>query len=161
MRKSHDDYEIIPYPKLRRVLGIMYPSVQRKPMIHGLLEVDVTEARQFLREHRAKTSESLSFTAFIIACMAHAIDENKALQVCHKGSKHLAIFDKVDVATPIERDVSGQKQAIIFIIRAANTKSFREIHREIRVAQVKQVKKAWKGITAMDWLRFLPMWLIS
>ena len=43
----------------------MYPSVQRKPMVHGLLEVDVTKVRAFLRDHKAKTGESLSFTAFI------------------------------------------------------------------------------------------------
>ena len=66
-------YEVVPYPKLRRVLEIMYPSVKRKPMIHGLLEVDVTRARAHLRDHKAKTGESLSFTAFIITCWARAV----------------------------------------------------------------------------------------
>lgn len=132
MNKSRHDDEIVPYPKIRRVLEIMYPSVQRKPMIHGLLEVDVTEARQFLQEQKAKTGESLSFTAFIITYFAHAIGESKSLHVCRKGGKHLIIFDEVDVAIAIERDMSGQKQPIIYIIRAANTKSFREIHHEIR-----------------------------
>lgn len=156
MNKSHHDYEVISYPKLRRVLEIMYPSVQRKPMILGLLEVDVTEARQFLREQKAKTGESLSFTAFIIACMAHAIAENPSLNTCRKGNNRLAIFHEVDVATAIERDMSGQKQPIIYIIRAANTKSFRDIHHEIRSAQIAQVKQAWAGSAAMNWLRFLP-----
>ena len=71
-------YEVVPYPKLRRVLEIMYPSVKRKPMIHGLLEVDVTRARAHLRDHKAKTGESLSFTAFIITCLARAVDESKS-----------------------------------------------------------------------------------
>ncbi|OLE03954.1 MAG: hypothetical protein AUG82_06235 [Ktedonobacter sp. 13_1_20CM_4_53_11] len=66
-------YEVVPYPKLRRVLEIMYPSVKRKPMIHGLLEVDVTRVRAHLRDHKAKTGESLSFTAFIITCLARAV----------------------------------------------------------------------------------------
>jgi hypothetical protein len=35
--KQHSGYEVVPYPKLRRVLALMYPSVQRKPMIHGLI----------------------------------------------------------------------------------------------------------------------------
>jgi hypothetical protein len=114
MKKLHHDYKVIPYSKLRRVLEIMYPSVQRKPMIHGLLEVDVTKAREFLRDHKAKTGESLSFTAFIITCFAHALAENPSLNACRKGSKQLILFDEVDVATPIERDMTGQKQPIIY-----------------------------------------------
>ena len=153
-------YEVVPYPKLRRVLEIMYPSVKRKPMIHGLLEVDVTRVRAHLRDHKAKTGESLSFTAFIITCLARAVDESKSLHACRKGSKHLVLFDEVDVATAIEREVAGQKQPIIYIIRAANKKTFREIHHEIRAAQVEEVGKAWEGFTAADWLRFLPMVLI-
>jgi len=86
-------YEVVPYPKLRRVLEIMYPSVKRKPMIHGLLEVDVTRARAHLRDHKAKTGESLSFTAFIITCLARAVDESKSLHACRKGSKHLVLHD--------------------------------------------------------------------
>jgi hypothetical protein len=95
-----------------------------------LIEVDVTRARRFLREHKAQTGESLSFTAFIITCLAHAIDENKSLHACRKGSKYLVLFDEVDVATQIEREVAGHKQNITYIIRAANTKTFREIHYE-------------------------------
>jgi len=157
MKQKRDDYEVVPYPKLRRVLEVMYPSVQRKPMIHGLIEVDVTRAREFLRNHKAKTGESLSFTAFIIACLGKAVDENKSLHACRKGRKHLILFDEVDVATPIEREMAGQKQPIIYIIRAANKKTFREIHYEIRAAQVEEVEKAWEGFTAIDWLRFLPI----
>src|SRR5438093_11574363 len=79
MNTGQDKYAVVPYPKLRRVLEIMYPSVKRKPMIHGLLEVEVTKARAHLRDHQAKTGESLSFTAFIITCLARAVDENKSL----------------------------------------------------------------------------------
>src|SRR6266571_7545666 len=150
MKKRQHDYKVVPYPKLRRFLEIMYPSVKRKPMIHGLLEVDVTRAREFLRDHKAKTGESLSFTAFIITCFAHAIAENPSLNACRKGSKHLMLFDEVDVATPIEREMAGQKQPIIYIIRAANKKTFREIHHEIRAAQVEAVEKAWEGFSTQD-----------
>lgn len=104
-------------------------------MVHGLIEVDVTKAREFLQAHKAKTGESLSFTAFIIACFAHAIDENKTLHTCCKGGRYLILFDEVDVATAIERDMAGQKQPIIYIVRAANTKTLREIHSEIRAAR--------------------------
>lgn len=153
MNKKHNDDQVVPYPKLRRALAITYRSTQRKPMTHGLIEVDVTKAREFLRDYKAKTGESLSFTAFIITCVAHAVDENKSLHACRKGRKHLVLFDEVDVSTAIERDLAGHKQPIVYIIRAANKKTFREIHHEIRVAQVEAVEKAWEG-----WgVTFLPL----
>src|SRR5690348_5240818 len=113
MIKNHDDYEVVPYPKLRHALAVMYSSVRREPMTHGLLEVDVTRAREFLRDHKAQTGESLSFTAFIITCLAQAVDENPSLHACRQGSKHLVLFDEVDVATEIEREVADHKQPIV------------------------------------------------
>jgi pyruvate/2-oxoglutarate dehydrogenase complex dihydrolipoamide acyltransferase (E2) component len=154
MKKKHNDYEVVPYSKLRRVMAVTLHSAQRKPMIHGLIEVDVTRAREFMREHKAKTGESLSFTAFIITCLAQAVDENKSVQACRKGSKQLVLFDEVDVASAIERDMAGQKQPIVYIIRAANKKTFREIQHEIRAAQIEAVEKAW--VSFRDF-RFLPM----
>ncbi len=68
----------------------------------------------------------------------------------------LVLFDEVDVATQVEREVAGQKQNITFIIRAANTKTFQEIHHEIRTAQVAAVEKAWEGFNAMQWVGFVP-----
>ncbi len=150
--QQHADYQVVPYPKLRRAQAITLHSARRKPMIHGLIEVDVTGADEFLQEHKARTGESLSFTAFIISCMAKAVDENKSVQACRKGSKRLAVFDDVDVATAIEREMGGQKQPIIYIIRAANRKTFHEIHHEIRAAQVNAVEQSWRGLKDFGWL---------
>src|SRR6266567_6344665 len=110
MKQQHADYQVVPYPKMRRLEALAYRSVQHKSMIHGLIEVDVTRARARLREHKATTGESLSFTAFLAACLAKAVDEHKAVQAYRFGSKRLIVFDEVDVYTPIERNVAGQKQ---------------------------------------------------
>jgi pyruvate/2-oxoglutarate dehydrogenase complex dihydrolipoamide acyltransferase (E2) component len=157
--KQHDDYQVVPYPKLRRLLAVMLRALQRKPMMHFLLEVDVTRARQYIREHKANTGEALSFTAFLIACLGKAVDEHKAVQAYRQGSKHLVLFEDVDVETQIERDVAGHAQNITYIIRAANRKTFREIHHEIRAAQVEDVAKARVGSKALQWLLFLPTFL--
>jgi pyruvate/2-oxoglutarate dehydrogenase complex dihydrolipoamide acyltransferase (E2) component len=159
MKQNNADYQVVP-SKGRRAMAFAMRSVQRKPMIHGLIEVDVTRARAFLREHKANTGESLSFTAFIATCLGKAVDENKAVQAYYKGRKHLILFDEVDVSTPIERDVAGQKQPTIYIIRAANKKTFREIHQEIRTAKVGEEVKAWTPATDKNWVLFLPTFLI-
>ena len=111
MKQQYAAYQVVPYPKMRRLEALAYRSVQHKPMIHGLLEVDVTRARARLREHKATTGESLSFTAFLAACLAKAVDEHKAVQAYRKGRKHLIVFDEVDVYTPIERDVAGRNKS--------------------------------------------------
>jgi pyruvate/2-oxoglutarate dehydrogenase complex dihydrolipoamide acyltransferase (E2) component len=158
MKNKHVDYHVVPYPKMRRLMAVAFRSAQHKPIIYGLLQVDVTKARTFLKEHKAQTGESLSFTAFLIACLAQAVDEHKAVQAFRKGRKRLIMFEDVDVATPIERDVSGQKPSIQYTVRAANRKTFREIHQEIRAAQVQDVAKAWEVIKAIHWpwLLLLP-----
>lgn len=152
MNERQRAYQVITYPKLRRALALTLRSARRKPMTHGLIEVDVTKAHEFLRNHKATTGESLSFTAFIITCLAHAVDEHKSVQTYRKGGKRLVLFDDVDVATLIEREMAGQKQPIVYIIRAANTKTFREIHQEIRAAQMKAVEQAWEGLKDFGWL---------
>src|SRR5947199_8745058 len=107
MKQQHADFRVVPYPKMRRLEAIAYRSGQHKPMIHGLLEVDVTRARARLRAHKAITGESLSFTAFLIACLAKAVEEHKAVQAYRKGSKRLILFDDVGVYTSVQRNVAG------------------------------------------------------
>ena len=153
MKQQHIDYKVASNPKIRRWFAAAFRSAQHTPMMHGLIEVDVTMARAFLRDHKAKTGESLSFTAFLIACLAKAVDENKAVQALRKGSKNLVLFEDVDVYTLIERNVAGQKQIIPYTIRAANHKTVRELHHEIRAAQTEDVEKV------LTWLQFLPDFL--
>jgi len=155
MKQQHIDYKVVPNPKIRRWFAAAFRSAQHTPMTHGLIEVDVTRARAFLREHKAKTGESLSFTAFLIACLGKAVDENKAVQALRKGSKRLVLFEDVDVYTLIERNVAGQKQIIPYTIRAANRKTVRELHHEIRAAQAEDVEKV------LTWLQYLPDFLFG
>lgn len=115
---------------------------QRKHMIHGLIEVDVTRPRQLITEHKNETGETLSFTAFVIYCLAQAVDENKMMHAYRARRNRLVLFDEVDVNTQIERDLDGRKWVMPYIVRAANKKSSLEIHREIRAAQVKEIDDA-------------------
>ncbi len=153
MKQQHVDYKVVPNPKLRRWFAAAFRSAQHTPTMHGLLEVDVTWAREFLRDQKANTGEALSFTAFLIACLAKAVDEHKAVQAIRFGSKRLILFEEVDVYTFIERDVAGQVPIMPYIVRAANRKTVREIHHEIRAAQVQDVERVVK------WLQFQPAFL--
>jgi pyruvate/2-oxoglutarate dehydrogenase complex dihydrolipoamide acyltransferase (E2) component len=162
MKQQHADSQVVPHPKIRRWMAAMFRSVQHKPMIHGLIEVDVTRARAHLREHQATTGESLSFTAFLMACLAQAVEEHKAVQAIRFGSKRLILFEEVDVLLPVEHDVAGQKHIMPSIIRAANRKTVREIHREIRAAQVQDVTKDLMRVQSLPTLLFQPyLWIFT
>ena len=73
------------------------------------------------------------------------------------GSHHLILFGDVDVLTWIEREIAGQPQVLPCIVRAANHKTFWEIHDQIRVAQVQDVAKTEVGGAKASQL--LPAWL--
>jgi len=164
-RQQHSEDRVVPYPKVKRFLEAAIRVTNRKPMIHGLLEVDVTKARAFLRDHHARTGESLSFTAFIMACLGRAVDEHKEVQAMRKGNGHLIVFGDVDVLTYVEREAGGQPLILPYIVRAANHKSFLDIHREIRAAQVQDLAKfevgGGKAMQLLPAALYLPYFKIT
>lgn len=162
MKQDHAGMQVIPYPTYQRLAALAYRTVRHKPVIHGLLEVDVTRARATLRAHRAKTGESLSFTAFLATCVGKAVEEHKAVQAFRQGSKHLVLFEDVDIAIRIEHDVAGQKYVVPYIIRAANHKTFRAVHDEIRAAQRADVHDDLTRYQFMPAMLFRPfVWVVA
>jgi pyruvate/2-oxoglutarate dehydrogenase complex dihydrolipoamide acyltransferase (E2) component len=77
----------------------------------------------------------LSFTAFIAACLGKAVDEDKSVQAYRKGRNQLVLFQDVDISILVEHEVAGQKIPLSYVVRAANRKTAREIHQEIRAFQ--------------------------
>ncbi len=129
------DYSIEPFPVMRRFSIDSGVRARRKHAIHGLLELDVTWARQAFRQHKAHTGESLSFTAWIIACLAKAVEADRHIHAYLDWRNRLVIFDDVNINTMIEVDAQQGKAVMPHIIVAANRKSFLEIHEELRAAQ--------------------------
>jgi len=149
--------QVIPYPKTRRFMEEAIRSTHNKPMMHGLLEVDVTKARAYSRHIKALTGQSPSFTAFVISCVGRAVEDQKEVHALRKGRRHLMLFEDVDVLTWIERRIGGQPVVIPCIVRSANRKPFREIHEEIRAAQIQDITKVAVGGAKASQL--LPAWL--
>ncbi|MFW9909643.1 MAG: 2-oxo acid dehydrogenase subunit E2 [Candidatus Thorarchaeota archaeon] len=110
-----------------------------KHRIYGLVEIDVTDARTFISENEAKTGEKLSFTGWVIKCVAQAVSEHREVQAMKKGKKKLIVFDDVDVGMIIEQQVKSERFATAYCVRKANEKNYREIHEEIRRAQKGEV----------------------
>jgi pyruvate/2-oxoglutarate dehydrogenase complex dihydrolipoamide acyltransferase (E2) component len=140
--REKDKFTERPFPKVRQPIIDALRRAKNMNVIHALLEIDVTDSRRLIREFRKKTGKPLSFTTFLIFCLAQAIDENKMMQAYRSGGR-LIIYDDVDVAVDIERDFSGEKSPIYpHVIKAANTKTMRQIHDEVSEAVAENLNKS-------------------
>jgi hypothetical protein len=145
-------YHVVDIPLARRVVLNFLGLSSWEHYMYGLLEVDVTAARQFMEEYKQRTGEGLSFTGYLSFCLAQAVDENKSVQAYLKGRKQLVMFDDVDIGMMIERQIDGTRAPTGYVIRRANHKTFMEIHQEIRTVQTAPPPSIK---TAPVWIRLL------
>jgi pyruvate/2-oxoglutarate dehydrogenase complex dihydrolipoamide acyltransferase (E2) component len=124
----------MPHSAARRLVAASAAVARERNTVHGLYEVDVTEARRLLRLHRERTGEALSFTAFVVACLGRAVAESPTLNALRRGRK-VCVLDDVVIATLIEREAGGETAPELVPIHQADIKSLRAIHEEIRAAQ--------------------------
>ena len=145
MNNKTTSYHVVDFPPERRGMAAFQDLKSGKHRMYALLEVDVTFARKFIEDYKAQTGEQLSFTSYLISCLACAVDEDKSVQAYRKGRKQLVMFDEVDVGYMVEMQ-KGEKPFLTGrVIQAANHKTFWEIHREIRSVQASQVRRMPRG----------------
>ena len=135
MNANKKTYQVVDLPEMRRLMVNANELYWRKHCIFGLMEVDVTVVKQFIEDYKARTGEQLSFTGFLAYCLARAVDENKSVQAYKKGRKQLVVPDDVDVMLMIEHKVGDTRALMGHAIQAANHKTYKEIHQEIRSVQ--------------------------
>ena len=160
MARKQRDYRVMRYPGMRRLIVDGGRLARRQHTVLGLVEIDVTEPRQLMREHRARTGEALSFTAFMIACLAQAIDMDKYMHAYRAWFNRLILFDEVDVLTLVDSDSPDRQMPIPHIIRAANKRTFRDIHEEIRAIQSQPSGAAGgQRFNSLRWFLMLPAFI--
>jgi hypothetical protein len=91
MKQKHADYQMVPYPKARRFMAAARRSVQGKPMMHGLIEVDVTRVRTFLREYARRLGGLCDQGRSRLAQVRSAAQDNHALRYDLRGRGRSAI----------------------------------------------------------------------
>lgn len=129
------DSKVIPVPWVRQLVIDAGRAARRRHPIHGLFEVDVTSARGALRRYAETTGEELSFTAFVIACVARAVAADPSVQAYRDLRGREVIFDQVDVGLPIEVDLNGSPFAFTHVLRDAGRRTVPDLHREIRAVK--------------------------
>ncbi len=154
---NKEKYKTIPIPSSRRFSLDAGRLGRGKHIVHGLAEVDVTKAREYIRDRERVSGEKLSFTAFIINCLGQAIDQHPELHAYKNWRGRLVIFEGVNIVTMIETVRDGRRIPMPYIIKSVNRKSYRQIHDEIRAVQSTPAKTDESRF--MSWFLFLP-WFV-
>lgn len=162
-------YRILPFRPERNATLDTLRWARKRLQIPTLLEVDVTAARRAIREFRRSTGKGLSFTAWVVGCVARAAAEHPRVHSIRRGTRELIVFGEVDVAVLVERAIGGGEDAetlpMPVVIRKADRKSPTEIHEEIRRAKEAHVSAGSASIERAPppWLQSLffrsPAWL--
>lgn len=159
------DFDILPFSAEREIVVDSGYLASRRHIIYGLIEVDVTRARELRRHLSTNDSNNLSFTAFIVSSFARAIASNPKVQAYRDWRSRLVLFHDVDVVTMIEPELG--KVAIPHIIREANRKSVREISDEIRSIQADPGRSEQRGplfslaLRVPRFVRLLFFWVMK
>lgn len=117
-----------PFPNNRRFVLEAMRAGRRTFPIHGLLELDVTEAVAVLDSH----DEPLSFTAFVVAATARSAAVHPLVHAYRDWRGRLVLHEHVDVATMVEVDDEGRSFPLVHVLRDADVRTVEDLSDDIR-----------------------------
>jgi pyruvate/2-oxoglutarate dehydrogenase complex dihydrolipoamide acyltransferase (E2) component len=133
--KPNQGYTRTAYPRARLLMVDGGRMARNKHTIHGLVEFDISHARELIRQLRNQTGKAVSFNEYFLACLGQAMELDKGLQAYRSWKNELIIFDDVDVNMLFEVEINGQKMIRPHIIRGVNHMTIDEIHEEVKTFQ--------------------------
>ena len=127
---------------------------RERDTIHMVTEVDISVPRGMIRDIHRRTGESLSFTAYLVACMARVIAEHPEFNTL-LSRRGLIYLDEINVGVLVEREIDGERVPEPVSVRAADRLTLREIHDRLRSAQQAPDSRLG-GLSGATWVRFIP-----
>ncbi len=128
-------YRLEPIPPIRRfALDAGYLG-RRRHIVHGLIEVDVTNARGIVDDYELTSGEKVSFTAFVIHCLSKAIEQHPHMHAYRDWRNRLVIYEDINITSMFEVEFGQKKTPMPHTFRATNRKTLRQIHDEMRGVQ--------------------------
>lgn len=123
--------EVRPLPAGRRMMSAALRVGQRRPIVHGLLQVDVSEARRRLRAH----DPPLSLTAYVVACVARAAAAHPEVHAYKDWRGRLATPTYVDVGVLLETATPSGPVPVGHLLHDADVRQVADLSAEIRSVQ--------------------------
>ncbi len=138
------DSQTIPFPRGRNFILDIMAEGRRQNTIYATMSVDVTRAMTRMAAVKCQQPEQrITLTGFVTSCLARAVDEQKHMHALRKGKHERVVYEEVDIAIMVEREVDEYLQPVNYIIRGANHKPLADIQLEIREAATKPLGEDW------------------
>ena len=154
MADQENLYRTEPIPRMRRFSLDAGYLARKRHIVHGLLEIDVTDIRAHLRSHKEKKGEALSFSAYIMYCLGRALQRHPHLHAYRSWRNRLVVFEDIHINTLIEVQKGDKKYPAPHIFKAVNRRPYLDLHQELRSAQTKPQKT--QAAAFMRWFLYLP-----
>lgn len=136
-----------------------------KHYVRSLLEVDVTEALQKLKQMRA-SGKKASFLSWFIKVTADTVAEHPPINGIRKGRNTIWVPRSVDISTVAEKVIDGTPVPLPLVLREANRKSAFQLNTEIQAAVAQPVEHEGNFVLGTGANRLLlklgasmPQWL--
>jgi len=130
-----------------------------KSTIHSLAQVDITEPRSRIKEHFEKTGEKLSFTAYLVYCLAQVVRQHPRLNAFRRRNRLITLED-LTISVLVEREFMGEKVPEPVGITTAQELTYMEINNRIKDAKVHSAQSVG-GLSGLAWIRFIPGFLLK
>jgi pyruvate/2-oxoglutarate dehydrogenase complex dihydrolipoamide acyltransferase (E2) component len=142
-------FEVKRFPPTRRLVTAALRAGNRTKPMHGILELDVTEASRVIE------ANDLSFTAFVIAAVARAVARHPEVQAYRNMRGRLVIHRHVDVGTIVEVPTSEGFFPLVHLVRDADVRNVADITGELRGVKAKPFGGRTGGPSRIVGLTFL------
>jgi pyruvate/2-oxoglutarate dehydrogenase complex dihydrolipoamide acyltransferase (E2) component len=119
---------VLRFPSSRRAVTAAVRAGRRIMPMHGLLEVDVTEARRLL----ATAEPPLSMTAFVVAMVARAAAAHPEVHAYRDWRGRLVRHRHVDVQTLVEVPTDQGPFGLVHVVRDADVRDVANVSAELR-----------------------------
>lgn len=128
------DSKIKSFPLTRIATNDICTIGLRKHHIATMLEIDVTEARERIKQHK-KNRNRISFTAWLVKVISITIKDYENVAAYLYGKRQMIVFNDINVSIAVEKDIDGQKIPIPLIIEKAHEKSIESITKQLNDAR--------------------------
>jgi len=139
---------------------------REKHYVRALLQVDVTEARKKIKEHR-QAGKKIAFTAWLIKVIADCAALHPPICAVNRPRVNkVVVFKDVNVSIVVEKEVGGTRVPLPYLIRRADQKTYDQIHAEIESARSQKIVDEGNYVlgdkyntAALNLFVHLPQWL--
>jgi pyruvate/2-oxoglutarate dehydrogenase complex dihydrolipoamide acyltransferase (E2) component len=120
--------EVRPFPSNRRLVTAALRAGKGTAPMHGLIDLDVTDATRMIAAHEPP----LSVTAFVVASVARAVAAHPEVHAYRNWRNRLVVHHHVDVSTIVEVPTPQGPFPLVHTVRDADVRDTAEISAELR-----------------------------